>query len=129
MGLISLTAGGTIDANDVVYVDSSGLAHKASAVNLESAIMAGVALDSGGAGALIRVNPDGYYGNFTGLVPGEVQYLSLTSGELTTYANWVTDLTSSSLEGAYLARVGTAATTSGLDVEISLSVFVSASGL
>lgn len=129
MALLSFVAGGSIAANDVVYIESTGLIHKASATTSPQASAAGVALDSGAAGSLIRVNPDGIYGHFSGLTPGEVQYISLTSGEISTYSSWVTSLASSSLPGAFLARVGTAASTSGLDVEFSRPVFVSSSGL
>jgi len=129
VALLSFVAGGSISANDVVYVDSPGLVHKASATTSPQATAAGVALDGGSSGSLIRVNPDGLFGNFTGLTPGEVQYISLTSGEISTYETWITDLAGSSLPGAFLARVGTAASTSGLDVEFSRPVFVSSSGL
>jgi len=129
VALLSFTAGGSIAANDVVYVDTAGLAHKASATTLPQATAAGVAIDSGVAGSLIRVNPDGIYASFSGLTPGEIQYISLTSGELATYPTWIADLASSSLPGAYLARVGTAISSSGLDVEFSRAVFVSSSGL
>lgn len=129
MALLSFIAGGSIAANDVVYVDSVGLLRKASATTARQATAAGVAIDAGSAGALIRVNPDGLFASFSGLTPGEVQYISLSSGQLATYPTWVTALSSSSLPGAYLARVGTAATTSGLDIEFSQPIFVSSSGL
>jgi hypothetical protein len=129
VALLSFVAGGSISTNDVVYVDSTGLVHKASATTSPQATAAGVAIDGGSAGSLIRVNPDAFYANFSGFVAGEVQYISLTSGELSTYETWIADLGGSSLPGAFLARVGTAASTSGLDIEFSRPVFVSSSGL
>jgi len=129
VALLSFTAGSTIAANDVVYVDVNGLIHKASATTLPQATPAGVAIDGGSVGSLIRVNPDGLFANFSGLTPGEYQYLSLTSGQIETYPTWITSLASSSLPGAFLARVGTAASASGLDVEFSRPIFVSSSGL
>lgn len=129
MALLCFTAGSTIAANDVVYVDVNGLAHKASATTSLQATAAGVAIDGGPAGSLIRINSDGLFANFSGLTPGEYQYVSLTSGEIATYPTWVTELAASPLPGAYLTRVGTAASTSGLDIEFSRPVFVSSSGL
>lgn len=129
MALLSFTAGGSIAVNDVVYVDAVGLAHKASATTQLQATAAGVAIDSGAAGSLIRVNPDGIYANLSGLTPGEIRYISLTSGQITTYPTWVAELAASSLPGAYLARAGTAISSSGLDIEFNRPVFVNSSGL
>lgn len=129
MALLSFVAGGAIAQNDIVYVDSTGLIHKASATTRPQATAVGVALDSGSAGSLIRVNPDSISATFSGFVPGEYQYLALTSGQVVDYADWYTSLGTSSLEGAYLTRLGRAVSPSGLEVEIGSPLFISASGL
>lgn len=129
MALLSFVAGETISANNAVYVSSNGLVYKASALTAPQATVAGIALDSGSVGSLIRVNPDSVSTTFSGFTPGEYQYLSLTSGSITQYPSWITSLAGSSLVGAYLTRVGRAVSSSGLEVEVSNPLFVSASGL
>lgn len=129
MALLSFVAGETISANNAVYVSSNGLVYKASASTAPQATVAGIALDSGSTGSLIRVNPDRITTTFSGFTPGEYQYLSLTSGSITQYPSWITALSSSALAGAYLTRIGRAVSSSGLEVEIGSPLFVSASGL
>jgi hypothetical protein len=129
VSLLSFIAGGSIAANDAVYVDSNGFLHKASAESFEKATVTGIAIDTGVAGSLIRVNPDGFTTTLSGLTPDNLHYVAISSGDLLNYPAWVSELSSSSLEGAFLTSVGMAISSSGLNVEISRPIFVSASGL
>ena len=129
MAIVSITAGGSITAGDVVTLDSSGLAHKATALTVSQATAVGVALDSGGAGNLVRVNADSVYAQFSDLTPGEDQFVSVVSGQIANYPAWISGVVTGGYTGGYMTRVGRAVTTSGLGIEIQPPVFVSASGL
>lgn len=129
MAIVSFTAGGSITAGDVVTLDSSGLAHKATALTIDQATAVGVAIDSGITGNLIRVNADSVYAQFSGLTPGEDQFVSVISGQIVNYPAWISGVVSGGYGYGYMTRIGRAVSTSGLDVEIERPVFVSASGL
>lgn len=129
MATISLIAGGSIAAGDVVTLDSSGLAHKATALSVKQATAVGIALDTVSAGGLLRVNGDSVYPYFSGLTPGEDLYVSTTSGQLVNYPAWISGVVAEGYGYGYLTRVGRVITTSGVEVELVPPVFVSASGL
>jgi hypothetical protein len=55
MAIASLRAGETISAGDAVFVSSNGLVYKAAADTKAKASVAGVAVDGGSSGSLIRI--------------------------------------------------------------------------
>jgi hypothetical protein len=125
MALTSFTAGEAISAGDTVFVSSTGFIYKSSAILQNQASAIGVALDSGSAGSLIRVNGDFLYTAASGLTPGEYRYVSiLSSGVNVSYSTWSSDLAATAYEGAYLTTVGRAVSTSALEVELSRPTFV-----
>jgi len=125
MAIVSFRAGESISAGDAVFVSASGFAYKAIATSFENASVAGVAIDGGSSSSLIRVNADSLYESSSTFVPGETQYLSLlTSGDYSTYAVLSSGLALTSYDGVYLSQVGKAVTTSKLEVETSVPVFI-----
>jgi hypothetical protein len=125
MAIVSFKAGESISAGDAVFVSASGFAYKAIATSFENASVAGVAIDGGSAGSLVRVNADSLYESSSTFVPGETQYLSLlTSGDYSTYSVIYSGLALTSYEGVYLSTIGKAVTTSKLEVETSLPIFI-----
>lgn len=124
MAITSFKAGEAISAGQAVYVSSAGLIFKASSFTQNQSSVIGVAIDSGSAGDLIRVNSDAIYNDYSGLTPGDVRYLSsTTSGLLVSYTTWASgyNLTSS---GCYLTSVGRVVTSSGLVLEIGKPQFI-----
>jgi hypothetical protein len=125
MAIASFRAGEAISAGDFVYVSAAGFLYKASAIYQDQASSIGVAIDSGSPGSLIRVNSDALYTSFSGLTPGEYQYLSVTtSGAAVTYSGWEATLSTTAYPGAYLTVLGRAVTTTSVEVEISKPLFV-----
>lgn len=125
MAITSFKAGEAISAGNAVFLSTAGLLFKANALNSQQASTIGVALDSGAAGSLIRVNNDSIYTGASGLTPGQVNYVSvLSSGSYLPYSAWEAELGLTGYEGAYLAPVGKALTSSNLDVEVSKPVFI-----
>lgn len=125
MAIASFRAGQTISTGDVVYVGASGLLYEASAAYRDQASVVGLAIEGGSAGSLIRVNTDAVYSNASGLVPGEIRYVSLlTSGQHVNYSGFINELTLTTLDGAYLEVVGRAVTTSGIEVEAGKPFFL-----
>lgn len=124
MAIVSFKAGESISAGDAVFVSASGFAYKAIATSFENASVAGVAIDGGSAGSLVRVNADSIYESSSTFVPGETQYLSiLTSGSYSNYAVISSGLATTSYAGIYLTQVGTAVTTSKLEIETFSPIF------
>jgi hypothetical protein len=124
MAIASFIAGEPISAGQAIYVSSAGLIYKASALTSDQASVAGIAIDAGAFGDLIRVNTDSLYTGYSGLTPGELQYLSITaSGQLVNYTTWETQLSNSAID-AYLELVGRAVSTSGISVEISKPQYI-----
>jgi len=124
MAISSFRAGETIAAGNAVYIDSNSLIYKASALNTAQASVGGLAIDSGAAGDLIRVNTDSVYSSLTGLIPGEFQYLSVsTSGALVDYSTWATEFATLSAD-AYITTIGRAVTPTSLDIQISTPTLV-----
>lgn len=122
MTFAAFQAGETISAGDAVYVSSGSLLFKGDGATLTEASIVGVAVDSGTTGQLIRVNLDSVYEGFSGLTPGEYQYLSFTTpGAVVDYTTWANDLTTVNLN-PFLTRVGRAITTDSIEVEISRPV-------
>ena len=125
MATTSFRAGESISAGQAVYVTASGFLHKASAGNFTQASVAGVAIDNGTSGSLVRVQSDAVYSSFAGLTPGNYRYLSiLTSGQLVSYSDWAVELNSTALSGAYLTNVGRSVSLTSVDVEIQPPIFV-----
>lgn len=126
MAVTSFKAGEAISAGNAVYLSSAGLIYKASAVLSNQAAAIGLALDSGAAGSLIRVDGDFLYTSASGLTPGEYRYVSiLSSGINVSYSAWAAELASTAYDGAYLTILGRAVSTSGVEVELSRPLFVS----
>lgn len=125
MATTSFRAGESISAGQAVYVTASGFLHKASAGNFTQASVAGVAIDNGTSGSLVRVQSDAVYSSFSGLTPGDYRFLSiLTSGQLVSYSGWAAELNSIVLSGAYLTNIGRSVSTTSVDVEIQPPIFV-----
>lgn len=129
MAIASFRAGGSIAAGDAVYVNTAGFLHKAIGSQLSNSIAAGIALDSGNEGSLIRVDTDGLYARASLLNPGEDLYLSpVISGSLVAASGFYQQLDNSILGSAYLAKFGRATSTSGFTVELEPPIFINPSG-
>lgn len=125
MALVSFRAQTSITAGEVVRVSASGFLTKASAVALDSAICAGVAINSAAPLDLVLVNKDSLYTQFSGLTPGNRIYLSLTSGQVyPDYATFYAAASGTTVSGAFLTEVGTAVSTSGVHIEITQPIFI-----
>lgn len=124
MAVTSFRAGEAISAGQAIYVSSAGLVFKASSVTQDQASVAGIAIDSGAAGDLIRVNSDAIYNSYSGLTPGETQYLSVTtSGQVVNYTTWATQLATVGFN-AYQEVIGRAVSSSGVAIELGQPLYV-----
>ena len=124
MAIASFTAGEAITAGQAVYVDSVGKLFKASGGSQTTASVAGIAVDTGSAGTLLRVNVDAPYYGYDNLVPGDKHFLSIVnSGQITTYSGWLEEFDTYA-DVAYLQYVGRAIVTSGIEIELSSPVQV-----
>jgi hypothetical protein len=124
MAIASFQAGESLSAGDAVYVASDNLLYKASGLNTTQASVAGLAIDSGSAGDLIRINADSLYDGLSGLTPGELQFLSITtSGSVVDYPTWASEFSSFAAD-AYLTKIGRATTSTDLEVNISTPTLV-----
>jgi len=122
MAFAAFRAGEAISAGDAVYVSSGSLLFKGDGATLTEASIVGVAVDGGVTGQLIRVNLDSVYDGFSGLTPGEYQYLSFTTpGAIVDYDTWVSDVTTVGID-PFLTRVGRALTSDALEVEVARPV-------
>jgi hypothetical protein len=125
MAITGFQASEAISADDAVYVTSLGFIARALGTGLSTAAAAGVAIDSGAAGALLRVNVDSIAAGFTGLTPGKFQYVSLsTPGSVVDYTTWETQFSALAASGAYLTIVGKAVSTTELVVEVGRPLYV-----
>lgn len=114
-----------ISANDAVYVTPSGYIAKSIASNPARSSVVGIALDSGPVGAFIRVNTDSVTPTFSGLTPGQPQFLSPSvSGRVVDYAAWESDFTALNISGLFLTNVGRAVSSGSLEVEIQRPIYV-----
>lgn len=124
MAVASFKAGETIAAGDAVYVSSSGFIYKASAQSFDQASVVGLALESGTAGAILRVDTDGVYASASGLSINAYQFLSIAaSGSYVDYSTWQTELAAAS-SVVYLTTLGRATGSTTLSVEIEPPVSV-----
>lgn len=124
MAVTSFRAGEAISAGQAVYVSSVGLAFKASSVTQDQASVAGIAIDSGVTGDLIRITSDAIYNSYSGLIPGETQYLSVTtSGQVVNYTTWATQLATVGFN-PYQEVIGRAVSSSGVAVELGQPFYV-----
>ena len=125
MAIASFKAGESISAGDAVFVSSAGLVFKALADTKDKASVAGLAVNGGSVGDLIRVNLDSIYTSSNSYTPAEPLYLSLlSSGTYTDYETVASGLAVTSYLGVYLTQVGTAVTTNKISVEVSLPTFI-----
>jgi hypothetical protein len=124
-----LVTGDSVSANDFVFVNSVGLVFKASALTQAQATTVGVALNSAAAGGFVKIESDAFVATFSGLSPGDMQYVAVASGEIANYPNWINAVVSGGYDGAYLTPVGRAISSSGIEIERGLPTFISASGL
>jgi hypothetical protein len=125
MAIASFKAGEGVSAGDAVFVSSAGLVFKALADTQAKASVAGLAVNSGTAGDLIRVNLDAIYTSSSTYSPPEDLYLSLTaSGAYSNLETIVSNLSVTTYPGVYLTKVGTAVTSNKINVEVSLPRFV-----
>ena len=129
MARITLVAGGAVSSNDFVYIDPVGFAHRASALTQPQATVIGVALTSAATGATFTVETDALIPTFSGLTPGDMQYLTVTSGVVADFSSALGSVVTAGLDGGYLTPVGRAITSSGIEIERGFPTFVSASGL
>jgi hypothetical protein len=126
MAITSFKAGEAISAGELVYVSSASYVYKASSIVLDQASVVGIAVDSGIAGSLIRVNCDAVYPSASGVTPGEYRYLSiLVSGQHVPYSTWASELASTAYDGAYLTNIGRAVSTTSVEIEIAKPLFIS----
>ena len=124
MAITSFRAGETISAGQAVYVASTGLIYKASSLTQDQASVVGVAIDSGVAGELLRVNSDAIYTQYASLTPGNLHYLSATtSGEVVPYDVWASGY-NLTVSGCCLEVIGRAVSSSGLAIELGKPNFV-----
>lgn len=129
MASFYLVTGDNVSANDVVFVNPAGLAFKASALTQNQATAVGVALTAAPAGGQVKIETDSYLATFSGLTPGEMQYVAVSSGQIANYPTWINSVVSGGYTGAFLTSVGRALTSSGIELERGLPTFISASGL
>lgn len=126
MALVSFRAFTNINAGQLVTLGPSGTIFPSSAANLNNSKCVGVALDSGAATDLIRVDQDSIQYIFSGQTAGNIPYLSITSGTIQpSYAAFQTEVNASALTSAYLVPLGRAISSSGINIEIGRPVFVS----
>lgn len=108
------TAGETITAGQVVYLDTATNTYKlADASALETAAAAGFALTGASSGQPVKILTSGPM-TATGLTAGEAYFLNATAGSIGLYA----DLTGGT---DYITYVGTASTTSAMVVRVHAS--------
>ena len=119
MTFAAFQAGEAISAGDAVYVSAGSFLFKGDGVTLTKAAIVGVAFEGGATGQLIRVNLDSVYNGFSGLTPGEYQYLSVTTpGALVDFDTWLSGVNTVNVN-PFLTRVGRAITTDAIEVEIA----------
>jgi len=125
MAIASLPAGEAISAGDAVFVSSSGFLFKAAADTKDKASVAGLAIDGGSTGSLLRVNLDSLYTSTNTYTPAKELYLSvLTSGSYSDYATVEAELASTTYDGVFLTQIGTAVTSNKINIEISVPRFI-----
>jgi len=131
MAIVSFRAATAITAGQPVTVGSGGTIYPSSATNLTNAKCVGLAIDTGDSGRLIRVNKDYLFNNLSGLTPGNINYLGLTSGVINpSYATLIAEVQNSSFASNFcLVSLGTAVSASGLNIEIARPVSTSLSVL
>jgi len=125
MAITSFIAGEAISAGNAVYVTPSGYLYRAIATNQTQAAVIGLSLDTVVVSGLARVVTDSIYTNSSSLTPGNFQYLSVaTSGNVVSYPTWQTELSATTLSGAFLTNVGRALSTTSLEVEIQKPIYI-----
>ena len=126
MALATFIAGEAIAEGDAVSVSPNGIVNRANSSIVDNASTAGVASSSAVAGAPVIVYTDSVYTAPAALYTAqEVQYVPLlTSGTLTNYTAWASGLSLTAYSGAYLTRVGTALSPSGLNIEVEPPIFI-----
>ena len=106
MAIVSLVAGETIDIGDVLYVDTDGKVKLAQATSRAKSSVAGIAINPGATGDIIRVDIDGVFRGYSGMEVGTYMYVSLLNpGQLVTFAQFTADIVSVTTDG-FLTNVG-----------------------
>lgn len=131
MPKLSFFAAQDINAGDVVVVLSgTGLIAKASANGSLNDSCIGVALYTTPSGGLTVVNNDEPYIGSSGLIPGEIVYVTLTSGQVApSYSDWATSISGFSASTVNLISLGRALSVSGFTNQVSRPIVVSVSGV
>jgi hypothetical protein len=125
MAVTSFIAGEAISAGNVVYVTTSGFIRKSIGTAQDQASPVGISVDTSSVNNLTRVVSDSIYSESIGLTAGNRQYLSLTtSGAIVDYSTWQTQLNSLSASGAFLTQIGTALSSTAINVEIERPIYI-----
>jgi len=129
MAIVSFLTGETISAGDAIFVSASGLAFKAIASDsFQNASVAGIAIDGGAQGNVcIRVNTsilstilDSTFRSF-----GVPQYLSASvSGAYAPFEVINSGLINSSRASVYLSKIGSALTSSKIEIETTVPILL-----
>lgn len=124
MAIASFAAGENISNGDAVYVGENSRLFRASADDIATAATVGIAIDTAGAGSLVRVNLDGLFFDYENLTPSEKHFLSINNpGQVVAYSGWLEEFNAGAND-AYLQYVGRAVLSSGMDIELSPPVLV-----
>ena len=128
MAIVSLVAGETLTAGQAVYINSSGLALRAQAdgADIQLASVAGVAQDTVTEGQSFRCNVDSV-ATIPGaaFTPGTALFLDpFADGSIAEYSVFASGVASTTADGLYLVRVGTALTAERLAVELKRPIFI-----
>jgi len=124
MAVAGFAAGQYIQTGQVCYVGSDGFLYLANGASSETASSVGIAIDTGHAGSLIRVNVDAISNDYSNLTPGTPHYLSVaTSGLPVAYSGWLSEVNTLG-DSAYLQFIGRAVSSSGIEVELSPPLYV-----
>lgn len=119
MATVTIPAGEAISIGQAVAVLSDGLAYPASAASLATSKVVGVASTANSAGFPVQIETDGVFPNYpTSLTPGDLLFLSVTSGTISNYIDFYTSASSYPASGVYLVHLGRAVSSSDMSIEI-----------
>lgn len=126
MALATFIAGEAISAGEAVSVSPNGVVYRSNSSIASNASSAGVASTSASPGQPVLVYTDSVYTSPSGsYAVSETLYVPLlTSGTLTNYTTWASGLSVTAYSGAYLTRVASAVTPSGLNIEVEPPIFI-----
>lgn len=101
-----------ITASDVVYINGTGQARRASNLAFSSSQSLGIALQTVAPLNTVIVRRFGRAPGFTGLTIGALYFLDSASGQVT--------VTPTTTAGSWLVKIGWAATTTDIDLDIQI---------